>query len=700
MLDEVEATTETYAKTAKFPATTRTITQTYDAAGRALTSKETSSPVTDTALPTITDEYNKETGALEKQCANEGKPCTEGKPKTIASKDNTLGQLASYTDAEGKTSKYAYNIDGRVEEVSYEIGKETFSQIYAYETTTGFLTSLYDTGLKKYFTATYDLEGKMLTEVYPNGMTAKYAYNSTGDADGLEYVAPKASGCTGESCIWFKDAVTPSVHGETLIQTSSLSKENYVYDKAGRLTETQETPTGKGCKSRLYAYNEESDRTSETTRESATETCASTGGTTQTHSYDEANRLTDSGVEYETFGNTTKLPAADAEEHELTSTYYVDNQVATQKQNEETLEYVYDPAGRPMETKSKGKTAATVNSHYSGPGAAPVWTSEEEEKKWSRNIPGIDGALDAIETSSGSTTLQLHDLEGDTIGEAAVSETETKLLKSYNSTEFGVPSEGKAPPKYAWLGASGVASEPAFGTGTITQGGASYVPQVARDLQTAPVVPPGAFPDGSGTGSEASSEIPGWFTKLSGEESAATGAAYQKKLEEEAKKRAEEVREDWEKSERENAEIESENERANEAYYYEQAQALAEESETGEEGSNATSASYKLHLSTGCLDAGFWTYCSAQYDHKWYNKKYATPREEGLSTAGRVVAGTTGAIVMVAGGGAAAGCIVAAGATAVDDQFELMPLELHCILGGGSAMLAGAYVMYEAIFGG
>ena len=138
-----------------------------------------------------------------------------------------------------------------------------------------------------------------------------------------------------------------------------------------------------------------------------------------------------------------------------------------------------------------------------------------------------------------------------------------------------------------------------------------------------------------------------------------------------------------------------------EGYYYEQAQALAEELKASDEGAtNATTASFKLRVFTGCLDAGFWTYCSAQYSHKWYHKKYATPRERGLSTAGRVVAGTTGAIVAVAGGGAAAGCIVAAGATVVDDQFELMPLEVHCILGGGSAMLAGAYVMYEAIFGG
>jgi hypothetical protein len=63
--------------------------------------------------------------------------------------------------------------------------------------------------------------------------------------------------------------------------------------------------------------------------------------------------------------------------------------------------------------------------------------------------------------------------------------------------EFGVPQPGTTPPKYAWLGAAGVSTETSFGSGVATQSGASYIPQVARALQTAPVVPPGAFPGGS-----------------------------------------------------------------------------------------------------------------------------------------------------------------------------------------------------------
>jgi YD repeat-containing protein len=530
MWDEVETTTEKFGIVGTV---TRTKTQTYDSAGRALTSEETSSPATDTALPKVTNEYNSETGALEKQKATIG-----GKVKTITAVDNTLGQLEKYTDAEGNTSSYVYNLDGQVEEVNDGQSEAKGVQTYAYEAKTGYLEKLVDSSAKT-FTATHDVEGKMVTDNYPDGLTAKYTYNQVGTATGIEYKKEKdcATKCPET---WFSDTDVPSVHGETLEQKSTLSKENYVYDNDGRLTETQETPTGKDCTSRLYAYDEEGDRTSQTTRESSTETCATEGGLLQAHSYDSADHLIDAGVKYEVFGNTLTLPEADAEGHTLTSTYYVDNQVASQTQNEKTNEYIYDSAGRTMEAKSEVKSTKVKSNaipHYSGPGEALTWTSEEEGKKWSRNIPGIDGALDAIEKSGEETkpVLQLHDLQGNIVGTAALNEGETKLLSTYNSTEFGVPSEGKAPPPYAWLGAGELATE--LSSGVSTEGGASYVPQIARSLQTSPVVPPGAFPNGAGTGSQYTAVIPGWSTALANAESATTIAEYTAKQEEERRKK-------------------------------------------------------------------------------------------------------------------------------------------------------------------
>ncbi len=493
--DEAEKTEEQFGTGAK--EVKRTKTETYDTAGRAVTSEETASPATGKAMPKVTNEYNSTTGALEKQSTTEG---------AVTSKYNTLGQLTEYKDASGNVAKYVYEegSDGRLEEVSEGNGKEAESKAtYSYNATTGFMEKLIDTAAgmgsaEGTFTASYDVEGKMTSEVYPNGMCANTAYNSLGDATSLEYI--KTRNCSEkEPKVWFSDSIVPSVHGETLQQSSTLSKESYAYDNAGRLTETQETPAGKGCVVRLYGYEEESNRTSLTTREPGGEgKCATTGGTTEHHTYDEANRLSDTGVEYETFGNTTKLPASDAGGHELVSTYYVDNQVASQEQNKQLVDYTYDPLGRTLETttentETKAKTTKTF--HYAGAGGALTWTSEGTEK-WTRNIPGIDGTLCATQEAGKAAALQLHDLEGNVVGTAADNETETKLLTTYNSTEFGVPNEGKTPPKYAWLGAAGISTETSFATGVATQNGASYVPQVARTVQTAPVVPPGAFPMG------------------------------------------------------------------------------------------------------------------------------------------------------------------------------------------------------------
>ncbi len=501
--DGVEKTEEKFTRlnAGKEETVTRTKAQTYDPVGRAVTSEETSSPATDTALPKATNTYNAENGALEKQSATIG-----GKEKTITSKYNTLGQFVEYADAEGNVAKYAYEegSDGRLLEITEGKGKEAESkQTYSYNGTTGFMEKLVATdanmtAAQGTFTASYDVEGKMTGEVYPNGMCADTMYNAAGTATGIEYLKPKT--CTEPKTVWFSDSVVPSIHGETMEQTSTLAKEKYSYDNLGRLLETQETPAGKGCVSRLYGYDEESDRTGETTRESSTETCASEGGQLQAHVYDSAGALIDNGVEYEVFGNRTKMPAVDAGEHEIVSTYDLDNQNATEKQNEQLLQYTYDPSGRTMETiteNEKTKTKTTAITHYAESGSALTWTSEGTEK-WTRNIPGIDGALDAIQEAGKSPVLQLHDLQGNIVGTVENSESAPKLLTTYNSTEFGVPQPGTTPPKYAWLGAEGVSSEPSQGAGTATEGGAAYVPEVGRPLQTEAIASPGAFPDGTG----------------------------------------------------------------------------------------------------------------------------------------------------------------------------------------------------------
>jgi streptogramin lyase len=488
--NEPEVTTET------FGTKTRTKTETYDAAGRRSTSETTAT--TGTALPKVTFEYNKETGRLEKQT-------TSGEPaKVLTSEYDRLGRLVKYSDSDGNSAKYKYaeaENDFLLEELSDSSNGGASSQKYGYDATSKALNKLVDSAAGT-FTAAYDAEGKLTSEVYPNNMCAAYLYNSVGEATRVKYI--KAASCSESEPVWYSDSRVSSVRGELLSQTSTLASESYAYDAAGRLIETQETPAGEGCSTRVYAYDPSANRTSLTSRApGGGGACQSEGGTAEGHVYDEANRLIDSSVSYDGYGNVTKLPAADAEGHELTSTYYVDNAVASQTQNGVTNSYALDPAGRVRETTTGTKK---VISHYDGSGESVAWTSESAEV-WTRNIPAIDGSLTAVQTNGGTPILQLHDLQGNVAATLTDKTGETSLLSTYNSTEFGVPNAGKAPPKFAWLGAAGV--ESALSSGVITYGATSYVPQTARPLQSEQVEPPG-LAGGSGSGAAYTAQEEPW----------------------------------------------------------------------------------------------------------------------------------------------------------------------------------------------
>jgi RHS repeat-associated protein len=467
--DEPEQTTETVGTT------TRTKTTTFDASGRQKTTAVSST--VGTALPTVTDEYNSETGEPEKQCANEGKPCTEGKPKTITTTTNKLGEMTAYTDADENTATYNYDVDGRIEKTNDGKGTQT----YTYDTTTGELTKLQDSAAGT-FTASYDTEGNLLTEGYPNGMNATYAYNQAGEPTSLEY--KKTTHCT-EKCTWFSETVVPSIHGQWLEQTNTQGKQVYTYDNAGRLTQVQDTPAGKGCTTRVYAYDEDTNRTSLNTYQPGAEgKCATEKDTEEKHAYDPADRLTDTGTKYNTFGDITALPAGDAGGSELTSAYYTDNQLESQTQNGETITYDLDPDRRTRETISSGKTSQHLISHYAGDGDTPAWTTETTSGIWTRDIAGINGGLAAVQSNGESPILELASLHGDIIATAGTSETETKLLSTSETTEFGVPTTS-APAKYSWLGADQLPTE--LPSGEIAMGARSYIPQLGRFLQPDPI---------------------------------------------------------------------------------------------------------------------------------------------------------------------------------------------------------------------
>jgi RHS repeat-associated protein len=459
--DEPETTTSTNGSS------TRTTTDTYDSAGRPATMSISSTE--GTALPKISYEYNKENGTLAKQSSSEG---------AISESFNKLGELTSYVDASEVTSTFTYDEDYRPKTINDGKGTQTFN----YDSTTGYLDSVEDSsGIT--FTGTYSSEGRLLTEGYPNGMTATYTNNQTGEPIGLEY--EKKTNCTSK-CVWYSDKTLPSIQGQTLSQESTFSQNYYAYDEAGRLTQVQDT-TEHGCTTRIYTLDADTNRTSLTTREPGSKgECISEGGASEKHSYDEADRLDDAGVAYNAFGDITTLPAADAGGNQLLSTYYTDSQLASQEQNGQSLAYKLDPSGRTLLTTATGKATGNTTSNYAGSGNNPSWTSNTGGE-WTRNIPGINGSLAATQTNSEKPVLQLTNLHDDIIATATTSETATGLASKADTTEYGIPTTS-LPPKYSWLGAIEIPTE--LPSGVTEMGVRSYVPQIGRFLQPDPI--PGA----------------------------------------------------------------------------------------------------------------------------------------------------------------------------------------------------------------
>jgi RHS repeat-associated protein len=462
--DEQETQTETVGTTI------RTTTTGHDAAGRVTTVTITST--TGTALPAVTNEYSSLTGGLTKQSTT-----TEGHTLSISEVINSLGLLESYTDADGNTSTYKYDVDSRAESVSDGKGTQT----YTYNTTSGLVSKLTDSAAGT-FGESETLEGGVASLTYPNGMTATYSENRAGEDTGLQYV--KTTNCT-TNCTWYSETTVPSIHGQTASNTTPSTSTTNAFDPVGRLTQVQETPTGEGCVTRVYGYDLDSNRTSLTTRAPGTKgACAAEGGTSEVHGYDEADRLLDSGATFNAFGETASVPAIDAGGSVLTSAYYSNSQVATQTQNGETISSNLDPAGRTRETVATGKTNADVISHYVSGGEAPAWTIEPTSGNWTRYIKTPTG-LAGEQTNGETPILQLSDLHGDIVATAELSPTATKLLSSgKRSTEYGVPTSTE-PSKYAWLGGPQRATE--LASGVVAMGVRSYIPQLGRFLQTDPV---------------------------------------------------------------------------------------------------------------------------------------------------------------------------------------------------------------------
>jgi RHS repeat-associated protein len=304
-------------------------------------------------------------------------------------------------------------------------------------------------------TATYNPGGQLATESYPGGITATYTYDATGTATSVSYDGPDWTSP-------LTDTIVPNAHSDWTSQAitdtsqSLVASQNYGYDSADRLASVQDTQNGQ-CTTRDYGYDTDSNRTSLTSYAPAADgSCQSSTGTTESYSYDSADRLISSGYAYDTQGDIVTIPSTDAGGNgNLAETYYANDMLASQTLAGSTDTWVLDPELNRYATWTSSASGLTFTNHYSSNSASPTWVSASNGS-WTRTVTGVNGLLAATVTPSG-TTLQLVDLHGDVMATAAASPASTGPTAIYLYSEFGASEHG-SPGTYGWLGGYAISS--------------------------------------------------------------------------------------------------------------------------------------------------------------------------------------------------------------------------------------------------
>ncbi|MFC6084679.1 DNRLRE domain-containing protein [Sphaerisporangium aureirubrum] len=452
----------------------RTATTTVDAAGRTVTSSVVETGVSSSAVPATTHSYDPATGLVTAVSAGGA---------SVGTTYDNLGRVATTTDADGSTTTVTYDAAGRVATVNDGKGTTT----YAYDNADalgrverrGLPVAITDSAAGT-FTAAYDAAGNLAVQTAPNGLTANIRYDGNGRETGLTY--------TKAGVRWLAFEAVPDAEGR-LAETSGPngSLQRYSYDAAGRLVRVADT-YDTACTTRVYGFDADTNRTSLATYPGSADGACSTATAPSTvnHTYDKADRITDSGYTHDPFGRVTTLPAGGAAGNAaVTVGYHAGDMVGSLTQGTSTKTFTLDPLGRVRTVTSSG--GVQVN-HYSGTGDSPAWI-REANGGWTRNINAFSG-LAATQTSSGTVTLQLTDLHGNVVAGASNSGGATGIDGYAEQNEYGADRVANMTDRYEWLGGAQRASDTL--ADIVLMGVRLYNPATGRFLQADPVSAGGA----------------------------------------------------------------------------------------------------------------------------------------------------------------------------------------------------------------
>lgn len=449
---------------------TRSTTLTTDGAGRITKASLTGG--VGTAMPDTTNTFDPATGRTVTVTSN---------GNTVTTTYDKLGRGISNNDGAGNTRTAEYDLLGRPVKVSDSAPSTT---TYSYDTTKeprGLPTSMTDS-VAGTFTAAFGPDGELTTETLPGGYTLNLGYNEIGEDTSRVYTRDT------DGMIVLADTVDYSTHGQIVHHNGTAgdtTEQNYLYDKAGRLTRTDDTAADETCTRRAYALDANSNRTGlSTTAGAAAGGCTDTGATTVTSSYDSADRLVGTGVAYDAFGRTTSQASG------TTIEYYANDLVRRQTAGTVRQTWSLDASGRlagwTTEKQNTGGTwtqTAQKTNHYGSSNDSPDWVAEDTTGIITRNVRGLTGKLEAITAASGGTVLQLTGIHGD-IGVTLPLDT-TQAPTVLRQDEYGNPIAGSATARYGWLGGELRSSETP--TGAILMGVRLYDPSQGRFLSMDPV---------------------------------------------------------------------------------------------------------------------------------------------------------------------------------------------------------------------
>lgn len=474
---------------------TRTTSTVFDGPG-GVAGRVTTVQVTGTvgrSVPQVTFEYDPVTGLQTTMRADEsGGADLAG---VLHAEYDDFGNLVKFTDADDAATEYQYDPAGRLETVTYldpqnaTVGTST----YGYGTATdhrGLVSSVTHSGVGGAITANHDADGQIVTQTYPDGLTLWLARDTEGEVTDRTYTK---SGFT-----FLSDNQLSSIHGQWLEESGALLpfQREYSYDAAGRLTtvaDTDATGTGAGCTTRSYGFDTNSNRTSKTTYDPATDgTCSTSDGSTSTnYAYDDADRLQPVGqhgaLTYDAFGRITTVPATDNDgSSAATVDYFLTDMVASTHQGGNHRNWALDPAMRLRTmTAESGDQVATTN-HYSDPvGDAPAWTDDTDStgtSNISRMLQGPDGSLAAVVTGNDVRWL-LAGLHGDIIRTTSPAATAVPDGDAIVSDEYGNTTSSS---RYGYLGQAQRARDDL--TAMMFMGVRMYAPAMGRFLQTDPQI--------------------------------------------------------------------------------------------------------------------------------------------------------------------------------------------------------------------